>query len=128
MKKNCNLRAGQAPVRTHPLESRLIELLWFAMTEELPPLPHGWTQHISPTGHKYYYNASTKKSTYKRPTDTPQQTPPTPPAPLQPPIKNTALLVPKEQVVLLTEWTSEMSVELPHPQQRSTARLMSDEM
>jgi len=109
-----------------------LELLSFTMTEELPPLPDGWTQHIAPTGHKYYYNASTKKSTYKRPTESSQQTPPIalrpPPALPQPPIKNTALLVPKEQVVPLTEWTSEISVEPTYPQQRPTARLMSDEM
>lgn len=31
------------------------------------PLPPGWTEHTAPTGHKYYYNASTKESTYQRP-------------------------------------------------------------
>ena len=31
-------------------------------------LPEGWTEHIAPAGHKYYYNASTKQSTYTRPT------------------------------------------------------------
>jgi|SRR5271170_7149301 len=102
------------------------------MTEGLAPLPPGWTQHTAPTGHKYYYNASTKKSTYKRPTDTPQQTtptlPPPPPVVEQPPIKNTALLVRKEQAVPLTEWTSGMSVEPTYSQERSTARLMPDEV
>lgn len=32
-----------------------------------PPLPEGWTEHTAPTGHKYYYNAETKQSTYTRP-------------------------------------------------------------
>lgn len=32
-------------------------------------LPLGWTSHVAPTGHIYYYNASTKKSTYKRPSE-----------------------------------------------------------
>jgi hypothetical protein len=32
-----------------------------------PPLPEGWTEHKAPTGHSYYYNASTKQSTYTRP-------------------------------------------------------------
>ncbi|KZZ97369.1 FF domain protein [Moelleriella libera RCEF 2490] len=31
------------------------------------PLPPGWTEHTAPTGHKYYYNASTGASTYHRP-------------------------------------------------------------
>ena len=30
-------------------------------------LEEGWTAHKAPTGHTYYYNAATKKSTYKRP-------------------------------------------------------------
>ncbi|KAK3315692.1 hypothetical protein B0H66DRAFT_575892 [Apodospora peruviana] len=33
----------------------------------LQPLPPGWTEHKAPTGHTYYYNATTKESTYKRP-------------------------------------------------------------
>ncbi|KAF7716055.1 Uncharacterized protein PECH_008699 [Penicillium ucsense] len=32
-----------------------------------PPLPPGWSEHRAPSGHLYYYNASTKQSTYKRP-------------------------------------------------------------
>ncbi|KAF9880543.1 ff domain protein [Colletotrichum karsti] len=32
-----------------------------------PPLLPGWTEHTAPTGHKYYYNAETKESTYTRP-------------------------------------------------------------
>ncbi|MCJ1461591.1 hypothetical protein MMC07_000188 [Pseudocyphellaria aurata] len=31
------------------------------------PLPPGWTEHRAPTGHSYYYNATTKESTYNRP-------------------------------------------------------------
>ncbi|KAL9586149.1 MAG: hypothetical protein Q9203_003959 [Teloschistes exilis] len=31
------------------------------------PLPAGWTEHKAPTGHSYYYNASTQQSTYTRP-------------------------------------------------------------
>ncbi|KAI0080892.1 hypothetical protein K474DRAFT_1636919 [Panus rudis PR-1116 ss-1] len=33
----------------------------------LPPLPPGWTEHISPTGQPYYFNTLTKESTYIRP-------------------------------------------------------------
>ncbi|KAF2117264.1 hypothetical protein BDV96DRAFT_611721 [Lophiotrema nucula] len=33
----------------------------------LPPLPPGWTEHKAPSGHTYYYNKETKKSTYTRP-------------------------------------------------------------
>ncbi|KAJ5093777.1 hypothetical protein N7456_009638 [Penicillium angulare] len=32
-----------------------------------PPLPPGWTEHRAPTGHLYYYNTTTKQSTYTRP-------------------------------------------------------------
>ncbi|KAG5930048.1 hypothetical protein E4U42_003209 [Claviceps africana] len=31
------------------------------------PLLPGWTEHTAPTGHKYYYHAETKQSTYQRP-------------------------------------------------------------
>ncbi|TIA91840.1 hypothetical protein E3P81_01799 [Wallemia ichthyophaga] len=56
-----------------------------------PPLPEGWTEHKAPSGTPYYYNASTKKSTYKRPLPVPpagmqkqmQMAPP--PAPMQAP-------------------------------------------
>lgn len=30
-------------------------------------LPPGWSQHVAPTGHFYYYNSKTKESTYHRP-------------------------------------------------------------
>jgi hypothetical protein len=43
------------------------------------PLPPGWTEHTAPTGHKYYYNAETKESTYTKP-----GMPPPPPAPVAP--------------------------------------------
>ncbi|KAH9918202.1 uncharacterized protein BXZ73DRAFT_53056 [Epithele typhae] len=33
----------------------------------VPPLPPGWTEHISPTGQPYYFNAQTSESTYTRP-------------------------------------------------------------
>ena len=35
------------------------------------PLPPGWTEHKAPTGHLYYYNHETKKSTYNRPSAEP---------------------------------------------------------
>ena len=97
------------------------------MREGLPPLPPGWTEHTAPTGHKYYYNASLKKSTYKRPAISPP--PQTPPAIQQElAIPNTALIV-KEKVVALTEWSSEMKVEPEEDSgERETARLMNDEM
>jgi hypothetical protein len=44
-----------------------------------PPLPEGWTEHKAPSGHSYYYNAATKKSTYTRPLAAPQPVAPTPP-------------------------------------------------
>ncbi|KAF2123872.1 hypothetical protein P153DRAFT_351381 [Dothidotthia symphoricarpi CBS 119687] len=38
-----------------------------------PPLPAGWTEHKAPSGHTYFYNKETKKSTYTRPVaETPQ--------------------------------------------------------
>ncbi|GAM89698.1 hypothetical protein ANO11243_077370 [Dothideomycetidae sp. 11243] len=44
------------------------------------PLPPGWTEHIAPTGHKYYYNKTTKKSTYTRPAaESAEARPPVPP-------------------------------------------------
>ncbi|KAK1574750.1 WW domain-containing protein [Colletotrichum navitas] len=38
-----------------------------ANTAAPPPLLPGWTEHDAPSGHKYYYNAETKESTYTRP-------------------------------------------------------------
>jgi hypothetical protein len=40
-------------------------------THKSTPLPEGWTEHKAPTGHSYYYNASTKQSTYTRPVAAP---------------------------------------------------------
>jgi len=34
-----------------------------------PPLPPGWSEHKAPSGHSYYYNAETNKSTYTRPVE-----------------------------------------------------------
>lgn len=39
-----------------------------AVPSAVPSLPSGWTEHKAPTGHTYYYNTDTKKSTYTRPT------------------------------------------------------------
>ncbi|KAK4119057.1 hypothetical protein N657DRAFT_684741 [Parathielavia appendiculata] len=44
----------------------------------LLPLPQGWTEHKAPTGHTYYYNATTKESTYKRPSIAPPAAVPMP--------------------------------------------------
>ncbi|KAI2470170.1 hypothetical protein F4781DRAFT_185194 [Annulohypoxylon bovei var. microspora] len=40
----------------------------------LPSLPPEWTEHKAPTGHTYYYNTTTKESTYQRPTNSPAPT------------------------------------------------------
>lgn len=50
----------------------------------LPPLPPGWTEHTAPTGHKYYYHAETKQSTYTRPA-VPAAPAPAPTPPQYPP-------------------------------------------
>ena len=99
------------------------------MKEGLPPLPPGWTEHTASTGHKYYYNASLKKSTYQRPTISPgPQTPPATHQQEESAIPNTALVV-KEKVVPLTEWSSEMKIEPEESSgERETARLATDEM
>src|ERR1700712_3255341 len=39
------------------------------------PLPPGWTEHVAPAGHTYYYNAESKKSTYVRPEAAPVEAP-----------------------------------------------------
>jgi hypothetical protein len=49
-----------------------------------PPLPEGWTEHKAPTGHSYYYNATTKQSTYTRPVASPAPIAPPPAAPSNP--------------------------------------------
>ncbi|KAK6957198.1 hypothetical protein Daesc_002484 [Daldinia eschscholtzii] len=50
-----------------------------------PPLPPGWTEHKAPTGHTYYYNATTKQSTYTRPSASPLPTPTATTVPQHPP-------------------------------------------
>ncbi|KAK7207361.1 hypothetical protein BZA70DRAFT_11034 [Myxozyma melibiosi] len=35
-----------------------------AASDDLPP---GWTRHIAPSGHYYYYNKATKQSSYEKP-------------------------------------------------------------
>jgi hypothetical protein len=40
-----------------------------APTHQLP-LPPGWSEHEAPSGHSYYYNTETNKSTYTRPVET----------------------------------------------------------
>ncbi|KAF1349826.1 hypothetical protein BDV97DRAFT_267863, partial [Delphinella strobiligena] len=51
----------------------------------LAPLPPGWTEHTAPSGHKYYYNAQTKQSTYTRPAPAPTSAS-TPPVEQAPPL------------------------------------------
>ncbi|EXJ64142.1 hypothetical protein A1O7_00478 [Cladophialophora yegresii CBS 114405] len=46
-----------------------------APTPAASSLPTGWTEHKAPTGHTYYYNASTGQSTYTRPTAGPSEEP-----------------------------------------------------
>ncbi|KAJ7904478.1 hypothetical protein B0H14DRAFT_2663034 [Mycena olivaceomarginata] len=46
-----------------------------ALPFALPPLPFGWTEHLSPTGQPYYFNANTKESTYVRPLPPPMAQP-----------------------------------------------------
>lgn len=48
-------------------------------THKTTPLPEGWTEHKAPTGHSYFYNATTKQSTYTRPVATPAPVAPAPP-------------------------------------------------
>ncbi|KAI9735167.1 MAG: hypothetical protein M1834_001755 [Cirrosporium novae-zelandiae] len=54
-----------------------------------PPLPPGWTEHKAPTGHSYYYNATTKQSTYTRPAPLPPQ-----PAPATNPYPGSSFIPP----------------------------------
>ncbi|KAG8875393.1 hypothetical protein FRB97_005156 [Tulasnella sp. 331] len=37
------------------------------------PLPLGWTEHIAPSGHTYYFHAQSNQSTYVRPVPAPSQ-------------------------------------------------------
>jgi hypothetical protein len=101
-----------------------------AVTGSLPSLPPGWTEHTAPTGHKYYYNASTKKSTYQRPTaETTQQTPPSAAVTLpETTVKTTTRIPKKEDVVPLTEWSSEVAqLARPGSTERQTARMMGED-
>lgn len=45
-------------------------------------MPDGWSRHLAPSGHYYYYNKSTKVSTYERPNS---ESKPEVPAPSLPP-------------------------------------------
>ncbi|KAG8532839.1 uncharacterized protein KY384_002717 [Bacidia gigantensis] len=38
-----------------------------AFAQQALPLPDGWTEHKAPTGHAFYFNPSTRESTYVRP-------------------------------------------------------------
>ncbi|CAL5868324.1 uncharacterized protein PFLUO_LOCUS2548 [Penicillium psychrofluorescens] len=49
-----------------------------------PPLPPGWSEHRAPSGHLYYYNSTTKQSTYTRPQVQAPQPPVTAPDVSQP--------------------------------------------
>ncbi|KAJ4330048.1 hypothetical protein N0V87_010342 [Didymella glomerata] len=66
-----------------------------------PPLPAGWTEHKAPSGHTYYFNKQTKKSTYTRPVAEILQSQPTPPpatpSPYIPPPHNTTYNAPPAQ-------------------------------
>ncbi|KAF2745319.1 hypothetical protein M011DRAFT_460214 [Sporormia fimetaria CBS 119925] len=46
----------------------------------ITPLPPGWTEHKAPSGHTYYYNRDTGKSTYTRPVAEVQSFQPSQPA------------------------------------------------
>jgi len=100
------------------------------MTSALPPLPPGWTEHTAPTGHKYYYHAATKKSTYKRPLpQPPEETPPVAPEPQEPkPTAKEPTPKQEEDIVQITEWSNEY--QEPHraeSPERQTARIMGEE-
>ncbi|KZM21381.1 uncharacterized protein EKO05_0010675 [Ascochyta rabiei] len=65
-----------------------------------PPLPAGWTAHKAPSGHTYYFNKDTNKSTYTRPVaEAPQFNYPSPAAPISwnPPPQNDSFRAPPTQ-------------------------------
>ncbi|KAJ4344971.1 hypothetical protein N0V95_006049 [Ascochyta clinopodiicola] len=65
-----------------------------------PPLPAGWTEHKAPSGHTYYFNKETKKSTYTRPVAEVSQfnyPPPAAPATFNPPPQNNSYNAPPTQ-------------------------------
>lgn len=100
-----------------------------AMTRGLHPLPPGWTEHTAPTGHKYYYNASLKKSTYQRPMIEATQTPPTPPIAQQPLSTQPTSASRIEQVVPLTEWSAEVRPQQDdQPEEKQTGRVQGQDM
>src|ERR1700737_4970622 len=93
----------------------------------LSPLPPGWTEHTAPTGHKYYYNAALKKSTYQRPiVESTQQTPTalTAATTVQEPAITPATRPSRiDEAVPLTEWSVELNPEFEeHPTERQTGR------
>lgn len=47
-----------------------LDIISRTMAED--PLPDGWSRHLAPSGHYYYYNKSTKVSTYERPKSDPK--------------------------------------------------------
>jgi hypothetical protein len=101
-----------------------------AMTSASPPLPPGWTEHTAPTGHKYYYHAATKKSTYKRPVpEAPHETPPIAPEPTAPEEKpSTREPTPKDEeiVIEISEWKEDQGSEREESPERQTARMMGE--
>ncbi|KAG4305257.1 hypothetical protein PORY_001427 [Pneumocystis oryctolagi] len=52
---------------TKPVEDNSGHLKARFSDSSVPPLPPGWTEHLAPTGHLYYFHRATKKSTYIRP-------------------------------------------------------------
>ncbi|KZV75141.1 hypothetical protein PENSPDRAFT_647422 [Peniophora sp. CONT] len=61
----------------------------------VPPLPVGWTEHLAPTGHPYWYNAQTGQSTYVRPLPTfvnPTQSQVAQPATKEKPVDKTPII------------------------------------
>src|SRR5579871_812062 len=104
------------------------------MASALSPLPPGWTEHTAPTGHKYYYHAASKKSTYKRPL--PEPTPETPPSvapeqtqPKEPtPVQRERTPKKEANVIPLTEWSNEIqTMSREESPERHTARMMGEE-
>jgi hypothetical protein len=102
----------------------------------LSPLPPGWTEHTAPTGHKYYYNAALKKSTYQRPIlESTQQTPtaltaaPSPTTVQEPAVTPITRPSQIDEVVPLTEWSTEVEPEFEEqPTERQTGRVEGNDM
>lgn len=73
LQKDKKTRSSRPLVLLDLLERKVRSFVneWIRMSSNsssnLPPLPAGWTQHVAPTGHFYYYNTQTKVSTYDRP-------------------------------------------------------------